>query len=143
MLHAAGAAMAGAAGVCMPASTSACQPGPQVKSLFSIRYASPVLLAQQEITATLHAPAAADRDLQDYGCLPMGQPEIVGMQGLTCSAPILDRSQTMSRLSAPHDARMVSKLGFHPICTQQDKVCQGQHFKHETSVILTRRWGGL
>ena len=32
-----------------------------------------------------------------------------------CSSPILDRSQTMSRRSAPQDASTVSFLGLHPI----------------------------
>lgn len=35
----------------------------------------------------------------------------------TCSSPMRDRSHTMMRRSAPHEPRMVSFLGFHPICS--------------------------
>ena len=48
----------------------------------------------------------------------------------TCSAPMRDKSHTMSRLSAPHDARMVSHLGFHPICMQHGGHAQSEEAKH-------------
>ena len=37
----------------------------------------------------------------------------------TCSSPIRLRSHTISLRSAPHEARMVSFLGLHPICTRR------------------------
>ena len=43
--------------------------------------------------------------------------------GGTCSSPMRDRSQTMSRRSAPQEARMVSFLGLHPIWNTSSLWC--------------------
>lgn len=37
----------------------------------------------------------------------------------TCSSPIRDKSQIITRLSAPHDERIVSFLGLQPTCAAE------------------------
>ena len=62
----------------------------------------------------------------------------------TCSSPMRERSQTMRRLSAPQEARMVSCLGLQPIWNTSSgwwsKVCRGlRRFRRSCSATWNRQ----
>jgi hypothetical protein len=84
----------------------------------------------QGCSAALHTPPCRSQDvtclstLHTSVCLALNSPRWRPPPPLTpphppptCSSPMRDRSHTITRRSAPHEASTVSLRGDHPICT--------------------------